>query len=240
MNPDVHMLTGAYALDALDELERRRFEEHLTECPDCEREVAELRATTARLGAAVSETPPPALRDRVLKQVRQVRQEPPARRTATRSRNWTTRLLAAAAVIAIAVAAVSGVLAVRAERQVDTAQAQYAALTELLSAPDVRTVSGTDAGIAGEARLVVSPSRDRAMLTMSGMPDQPADVTYQAWTIDASGPRSAGVMGHAGTTGAPLMFTGLAGVRTVAVTVEPAGGSGRPTSAPVVVFTVPA
>ncbi|WP_435122619.1 anti-sigma factor [Amycolatopsis thermoflava] len=241
MNPDVHMLTGAYALDALDELERRRFEEHLAGCADCEREVAELRATTARLGAAVSETPPATLRGRVLRDVREVRQEPPGRRAPTRgSRSWTTRFLAAAAVIAIAVAAVAGVLAVRADRQLETAQAQYAAVTQLLAAPDVQTLDGADAGIPGEARMVMSPSQDRAMLMMTGMPDQPAEVTYQAWTIDAAGPHPAGVMGHAGTTGAPLMLAGLTGVRTVAVTIEPAGGSEQPTSAPVVLFTMPA
>ena len=37
---DLHKLTGAYAVDALDELERARFEQHLTECDDCRAEVA--------------------------------------------------------------------------------------------------------------------------------------------------------------------------------------------------------
>ena len=40
---DVHKLTGAYAMDALDELERARFEQHLATCEDCRAEVAELR-----------------------------------------------------------------------------------------------------------------------------------------------------------------------------------------------------
>lgn len=241
------MLTGAYALDALDELERRRFEAHLAECADCEREVAELRATAARLGAAISETPPPALRGRVIERVAQVRQEPPGRGSAVHgTRNWAMRLVSAAAVVAIAAAAVAGVLAVRADRQLDSAQArleqeqtQLAALTDLLSAPDVRTLSGTDAGIPGDARMIMSLTRDRAMLTMTGLPDQSADSTYQAWTIDETGPHSAGVMGNAGTTEAPLVFAGVQGVRTVAVTVEPAGGSAAPTTTPVVVFTMP-
>ncbi len=32
---DIHHLTGAYALDAVDDIERARFEQHLAECEDC-------------------------------------------------------------------------------------------------------------------------------------------------------------------------------------------------------------
>ena len=49
---DLHTLTGAYAADALDPVERDAFERHLQECADCRQEVAELRATTARLAGA--------------------------------------------------------------------------------------------------------------------------------------------------------------------------------------------
>jgi len=49
--PEVHALAGAYALDALDPFERRGYEAHLRECEPCRREVAELQATAARLGA---------------------------------------------------------------------------------------------------------------------------------------------------------------------------------------------
>ena len=32
---DIHALSGAYAVDALDDLERARFVRHLEECPEC-------------------------------------------------------------------------------------------------------------------------------------------------------------------------------------------------------------
>ena len=51
---DLHKLTGAYAVDALDDLERARFEQHLAECDDCRAEVAELRETAALLADSVS------------------------------------------------------------------------------------------------------------------------------------------------------------------------------------------
>ena len=39
---DLHKLTGAYAVDALDDIERARFEQHLAACEDCRAEVVEL------------------------------------------------------------------------------------------------------------------------------------------------------------------------------------------------------
>ncbi len=40
---DVHALSGAYAVDALDDLERAHFERHLADCADCQAEVASLQ-----------------------------------------------------------------------------------------------------------------------------------------------------------------------------------------------------
>ncbi|WP_143219751.1 zf-HC2 domain-containing protein [Actinomadura sp. CNU-125] len=54
MTHDPHDLAGAYALDALGEAERKRFERHLDECPACTEEVRGLRETTSRLGLAAA------------------------------------------------------------------------------------------------------------------------------------------------------------------------------------------
>jgi len=53
VSQDVHNLAGAYALDALDEVERLLFERHLASCAACRAEVDEFRLTASRLGAAV-------------------------------------------------------------------------------------------------------------------------------------------------------------------------------------------
>ena len=34
---DIHALVGAYAVDALDDVERAAFERHLAECAACQR-----------------------------------------------------------------------------------------------------------------------------------------------------------------------------------------------------------
>ncbi|MFB0633463.1 zf-HC2 domain-containing protein, partial [Streptomyces sp. AB3(2024)] len=67
-----HGATAAYALDALPEPERAAFEAHLETCPDCAREVREFAATAALLGTAASVEPPPALREAVLRRIREL------------------------------------------------------------------------------------------------------------------------------------------------------------------------
>lgn len=52
-------LLGAYVLGALDEQEVHAMDEHLASCPDCTRELEELRAMEAYLG----EVPPEAMLD---------------------------------------------------------------------------------------------------------------------------------------------------------------------------------
>src|SRR2546429_964602 len=74
MSADIHTLVGAYALDAVDDLERARFDRHLAECESCALEVAELRATAGRLAEITELAPPARLKDAVLAQVARTRQ----------------------------------------------------------------------------------------------------------------------------------------------------------------------
>lgn len=80
MSPDIHTLTGAYATHSLPEWEEREFQAHLADCASCAAEVAELEATTARIGAALATPPPPVLKARVMAQINQTRQLPPLER----------------------------------------------------------------------------------------------------------------------------------------------------------------
>jgi len=77
LREELHTLTGAYALDALDSAERDRFTRHLPRCPLCENEVRGLQETAARLGVAVAAVPPGYLRARVLTAAANIRQLPP-------------------------------------------------------------------------------------------------------------------------------------------------------------------
>ncbi|MDQ2877151.1 MAG: zf-HC2 domain-containing protein, partial [Actinomycetota bacterium] len=72
--PDLHGLTGAYAVDALDAGERERFEQHLGRCSSCEHEVRGMQETATRLAVAVAAPPPAGLKAAVLTAAAQTRQ----------------------------------------------------------------------------------------------------------------------------------------------------------------------
>ena len=78
--PDPHLLTGAYALDALPPDEHETFERHLEVCGPCAEEVARLQVCAAWLGSATSFEPPEDLRARVLAEIGASDQEPAAER----------------------------------------------------------------------------------------------------------------------------------------------------------------
>jgi anti-sigma factor RsiW len=74
---DLHGLSGAYAVDAVDDVERARFEAHMAHCSECRDEVASLRAAASGLTATTFAAPPPSLRAAVLRDIGSVRPLPP-------------------------------------------------------------------------------------------------------------------------------------------------------------------
>jgi anti-sigma factor RsiW len=102
---DIHALSGAYALDALDDIERARFERHLDECAECPAEVASLREAAGLMAETTPAEPSTELRHRVLEGITQVRPLPPvaaapAAREARPRRRFRLAVGAPAAVIA--------------------------------------------------------------------------------------------------------------------------------------------
>jgi anti-sigma-K factor RskA len=64
---DLHDLTAAYALDALDADEAEAYERHLSQCEDCREQLADLNETAANLAfGGVAPAPPPQLRAAIL------------------------------------------------------------------------------------------------------------------------------------------------------------------------------
>ncbi|MFD7749865.1 anti-sigma factor domain-containing protein [Streptomyces sp. NPDC059698] len=245
---ELHTLTGAYALHALPDSERRAFERHLADCEACAQEVRELSATAARLGLAVAETPPRELRERVLREITTVRQEAPAHgrpeRTGggARTGRWYAYALAACVAAAAAfggVAVWQNQVAQDARQEADRAQLRNERLVRVLSAPDARTSSG---GLTGGAHgtVVVSRSLDRAVFLASGMERPPSGKVYQLWFDDAGTMRSAGLMDPRTGDDAVLLDGPVGRASGMGITVEPAGGSAGPTSAPVALMEFPA
>ncbi|MDX8034051.1 anti-sigma factor [Lentzea sp. BCCO 10_0856] len=233
INP--HLLTGAHALGALPDAERIEFEAHLGGCQGCADEMAGLRETTARLGNAVDHVFPSALRPRVLDAVRHVRQVPPASEIGTVfSRRQGFRraaaLISAACVAAAAVAGVHGALTTSSITSVPAAPRTR--IGDLLAAPDLRLVTAGDP--AGTAAM--SSSRDEMLFLAGDLRTLPSDRVYQLWLVDGHGPRSAGTLRPVGGA-MSLLVTEIEGVGEAMLTVEPAGGSPGPTSAPVLTIS---
>jgi anti-sigma factor RsiW len=112
---DIHTLAGAYALDAVDDIERAQFARHVSTCEACAQEVAELRATAGRLADLTVLDPPARLKAAVLAEVARTRQVGPGRpapesgaRAAARWRRWTGAAVAAG-IIALGAAAATSV-----------------------------------------------------------------------------------------------------------------------------------
>jgi anti-sigma-K factor RskA len=233
MSTDIHTLTGAYALDALDPDEAAEFERHMSTCLACAQEVTELRETAARLAIVAVQPPPSGLRGQVLDVINQTRQELGLPHIARPQRPWArwTAVAAAAAVAAcIALAALLGVQTARlhqADVATQQARAQYDRVTAVLTAPDAQISTTQASGATGT--VVVSPSQHSLVLLATSMPALPADRAYQAWLIGPRGPESAGLItdpAHPAPLAAPLD----AGITQVGISVEPAGGSDRPTT----------
>ncbi|MBP5859837.1 anti-sigma factor [Streptomyces sp. LBUM 1478] len=245
---ELHRLTGAYALHALSDEEHEAFERHLADCQPCAQETAELCATAARLGLAVSTTSPPVMRERVLRRIATVRQEAPGGSTPSRSGGARprTRLLSRWALAAcLAAAAALGGTTVwqyqRAEEAVDQARRAERGADEIaavLAAPDARSRSSElTAGASGT--VVVSRNLDRAVFVASGLARPSADKVYQLWFDDDGTMRSAGLMDPRRRDQTVLMRGALDGASGMGVTLEPAGGSKQPTSAPLAVMPFP-
>ncbi|WP_412542489.1 anti-sigma factor [Longispora sp. K20-0274] len=229
---DVHTLVGAYVLDAVDDLERAAVERHLAGCAECATEVAELRATAARLGSAVAAPPPPGLRERVLAEARRTRQLAPAARpvepasspdVVRRWRAWTAAAVAAA-VIAVGVGTTTYVVQ---ENRVSTERQQAADIRAVLSAPDARVILADVTG-GGRVSVIKSDQRGEAVVVMTDLPEVDRQKAYQLWTIVGSQATASNVMAGGQRSGVTLL-KGLSSVDALGLTREPAGGSKEPT-----------
>jgi anti-sigma-K factor RskA len=194
---DLHDLTAAYALDALDPDEAEAYERHLSQCEECREQLAELNGTATALAfATVAPAPPERLRASILDAAAAER----ANVVPLLRRRWVARGLgvaaAAAACIVVGLVVSQGKST---ERQV----------------------------------FSVVVRNGRATLNASGLGAAPSGKTYEAWVIPAGGssPRPAGLFAGGATTTVHLRGT-VPQHAVVALTVEPAGGSPKPTTSP--------
>lgn len=225
---------AAYALGVLPAAEAASVASHLQTCKACRAEYEFLvPAVTAVAYSAEADdrsgvaAPSPLLKARVMKHVR----NEPAR--APRAPVWAAYAVAAAC-LAIAIFTGLADLSLNAQLQREAAQASVQAqVIADLTAPDSQRF-----GFAG-GEVVTHGSR--LYIAMRDLPAPPQGRVYQAWTLPKGGKLMApSVTFEPGSGGVTVLRLPQEATATdaVAVSVEPAGGSKRPTTKPIAVVRI--
>ncbi len=244
-------LAEIYAVDALSDAERTEIDEFVSTGPaeqrtSFEQRVRLTRETMASAFALEEAEPPASLWENILAQLPKVsdtsdaeapvaiaseeaaptdelsvrRERKAARPGLSTGRRWLIGTAAAAALIVGGVGVGANII-----NNQDPGH-------QILNAADVQTKTVDFPG-GGSAKLAISGSKDGAVVTMDGVSPPPAGKVYQMWLIPKNGsaPISQGTMDTAAMS-KPATIKGVDAASAFAVTVEPDGGSEKPTLPP--------
>jgi anti-sigma-K factor RskA len=225
---------GAYLLGALEDGERRAFEDHLSGCAQCREEVERLAVARDALPRSVDQlAPPPTLKAALMEQVRGASDPSgaPAREQPRRRSRWRELLVArpaaaaAAAVLALGIAA--GALVGTLGGDGGGGERTLSAVVDQTRMP------------AGRATLLLPADGEGAQLRVEGMQQPQAGKVYEVWIKHGVRvtPSSLFTVERDGS-GAAAIPHDLSDADAVMVTREPAGGSTRPSEPPVVMVSV--
>ena len=232
-------LKDAYVLGALPEEERREFEEYLASHPERQAEIGELGAVAGLLALSPQEQePPPELRSRIMDAVEAEAARPHESRRSVFA--WVGELLSvrnlalgAAALLVIGLFSWSMVL----QGEVQDLQGRIQSLQDQPQEPQMVELGGTGTEQGAQAELVTLEG-DRAVLVVENMPPVPEGKTYQIWVIENDVPKPSGLFKPKQDSVAAVVEHPLGGGDVIAVTVEPEGGSPKPTSDPMLAAEV--
>lgn len=212
-------MVAAYALGAIDATtgECAAVRAHLAQCAQCREEFRLARAATAALGLSAAQSPPAALRDRIMGSL-PARVVPMVRTQRSRQGQWFVPAVAAAAVV------VAAGLWWNAHRQ----PAQSWTVACVPTAKDCHAY-GT-----------VSASGGVLHVQLQGLAALPEGKQYQAWMIPPGGapkPEPAFSPDASGEGAVDMSESPIKGA-VVAITIEKSGGAQAPTTKPFVVATL--
>jgi anti-sigma-K factor RskA len=237
-----------YAVGALPHAEQTALEKHLSECPDCRRELQQLRGDTSLLALSVPQQIPAArARQRLMSAIAaesRSKQTPKARA----SWIWVPSLAAVALAL---VAIVLWRQDTNLRRQIANLEENYSRQQEQLrSANDVLatltdpaaarfTLSAASTPPRPQGKAIYARNRGSLIFLATKMPALPPQKAYELWLIPASGaPIPAGIFKPDANGSATVINPPLPGnveAKTFAITVEPETGSPAPTSQPIMV-----
>jgi len=251
-----------YALGALRGEESAAIEAHVASCDECARKLAEARGRIGLLAFAADPLEPsPGVKESILRQLlgsgggREFSREPERhapRRTSRSGFNWWTAIWAPAAIVMACASIFLWIGNVNMHREVKELYHQMAdyqgdmldsqAKVELFSAKDsvrvnlapMKEYRGTNATVLYNTRLGKAFYAD----TLSTPP--PPDKSYQLWLVGSDGnPMSGGLLTPGEGLGTRMFASFPKGTdcKAFAVTIEPAGGSEKPTGPKILIGT---
>lgn len=234
-------LMEAYALNALPDDERREFEEYLSAHPERKAEVDELTNLAGLLALSPAEQEPsPALRRNLMavvegeaRESRAARRRRDRRSALVRAREFLSpsRLaLGAAALLMIGLFSWNLLLMDR----MDELRGEVAEVRREDPSPnDPQMVALEGSGPMRGARVeLVRLEGERAVLVAEELPPIAEGETLQIWVIKDDVPKPAGLFEPGDEIVSTPVEQSLEGADTVAITVEPDGGSPAPTTDP--------
>ena len=227
---------AVYALGALSTSQASIVRAHMRDCKTCRDEYAALSDATLLVAQSAATAPSDLVKRRIMREVRGDHAHRPVM-------VWPAYLVAAASIV-IAVISTASNLSFEGRAHVATAElAQVehntAALRAELSAQRrmLADVVGADAHhyIAQQGEVITNSSH--VYLALNNLAPVPKGKTYQAWTQKRGSksmtPSILFTPDRQGRAVVQLPTADASAIIAVAVSVEPAGGSKAPTSAPV-------
>ena len=229
----------ARALSALDAAEAHALNEHLENCAECRKELEEWQATAATLAlTADSVEPSPAVRERILSEVRKDLASPQVLPFRSTPRNiWSSfgSLGAMAAVVLLTALIVGLIVLWQQNGRMREELALSKQFVELVTTPGARVseLKGIDLGAGATASLAYDQN-GHAMLMANKLPQPPQGKAYQLWFIVGKNPPMPGKTFSPDNTGKGMLKEQMPreamNSAIFAITMEPEGGSNAPTS----------
>jgi anti-sigma-K factor RskA len=223
---------AAYALGSLDGREAAALEQHLQTCESCRAELADYQRVSSGFLTALPVRPPrPAARRQLQKRLNgQINRTRP--QFSPSLGQWVLAGLLAA-LVGLNLLTVSQIYTLRREQAelLDKHTSEQTAIA-MLAYPTTKTLAFEENGISGS--LLVDKQRNLLAVFAWNLATPPAGKTYQMWLIDPHGDRTNGGF-LVPESGYPFVMTVISSPQPLSnftglgVTVEPAGGSPKPT-----------
>jgi anti-sigma-K factor RskA len=216
-----------YVLGCLDDREARQVASHLAGCAMCRSELGRLEEVAADLALLVpAETPPAALKERLMERVGASGGRVMARRVVAERRPIGQRWLPAWGVVSLLLIAILGAVSLTLWQRLER-------LERAAEAGDMEAIplAGTEAAPAATGYIIISGDGLRGALVVDGLEPLAEEKEYQLWLI-RNGERTSGAVfsvaedGYGGTR--IWVEESLFAFSAANITVEPAGGSSEP------------